>query len=212
MRILLLHPNYHSGGAEIAGNWPPAWVAYLAGALKTAGYHRHPLHRRHDRRPRRRAARARSSREAKPGRHRRDRHHALDLQGRARAADRQGGAPRAPSPCWAASTPPSCTSRCWARRPGSTPSCAARARRSSSNLVRAVDEGRWPAERADDQAASPICDGRPRSSPRRPRRRSRISTPSRPDWGILEWEKYIYIPLGMRVAIPNMARGCPFTC
>jgi anaerobic magnesium-protoporphyrin IX monomethyl ester cyclase len=38
MRILLLHPNYHSGGAEIAGNWPPAWAAYLAGALKAGGY------------------------------------------------------------------------------------------------------------------------------------------------------------------------------
>ena len=38
MRILFIHPNYHSGGAEIAGNWPPAWVAYLSGALKTAGY------------------------------------------------------------------------------------------------------------------------------------------------------------------------------
>ena len=38
MRILLLHPNYHSGGAEIAGNWPPAWVAYLAGSLREAGY------------------------------------------------------------------------------------------------------------------------------------------------------------------------------
>ena len=38
MRILLLHPNYHSGGAEIAGNWPPAWVAYLAGSLKRAGF------------------------------------------------------------------------------------------------------------------------------------------------------------------------------
>ena len=38
MRILLIHPNYHSGGAEIAGNWPPAWAAYLAGALKRAGY------------------------------------------------------------------------------------------------------------------------------------------------------------------------------
>jgi hypothetical protein len=25
-------------------------------------------------------------------------------------------------------------------------------------------------------------------------------------------EKYIYVPLGVRVAIPNMARGCPFTC
>jgi anaerobic magnesium-protoporphyrin IX monomethyl ester cyclase len=38
IRILLLHPNYHSGGAEIAGNWPPAWVAYLAGTLRDAGY------------------------------------------------------------------------------------------------------------------------------------------------------------------------------
>jgi anaerobic magnesium-protoporphyrin IX monomethyl ester cyclase len=34
MRIVFVHPNYHSGGAEIAGNWPPAWVAYLAGHLK----------------------------------------------------------------------------------------------------------------------------------------------------------------------------------
>ena len=38
MRIVFVHPNYHSGGAEIAGNWPPAWVAYLSGALKTAGF------------------------------------------------------------------------------------------------------------------------------------------------------------------------------
>jgi anaerobic magnesium-protoporphyrin IX monomethyl ester cyclase len=35
---LLIHPNYHSGGAEIAGNWPPAWVAYLTGYLKAGGY------------------------------------------------------------------------------------------------------------------------------------------------------------------------------
>jgi anaerobic magnesium-protoporphyrin IX monomethyl ester cyclase len=38
VRILLVHPNYHSGGAEIAGNWPPAWAAYLAGSLKAAGF------------------------------------------------------------------------------------------------------------------------------------------------------------------------------
>ena len=38
MRILLIHPNYHSGGAEIAGNWPPAWAAYLTGSLKAAGF------------------------------------------------------------------------------------------------------------------------------------------------------------------------------
>ncbi|MFM7344487.1 MAG: B12-binding domain-containing radical SAM protein [Tagaea sp.] len=38
MRIMFVHPNYHSGGAEIAGNWPPAWVAYLTGALRQAGF------------------------------------------------------------------------------------------------------------------------------------------------------------------------------
>jgi anaerobic magnesium-protoporphyrin IX monomethyl ester cyclase len=48
MRILLIHPNYHSGGAEIAGSWPPAWVAYLSGPLKKAGYHRYPFRRRDD--------------------------------------------------------------------------------------------------------------------------------------------------------------------
>lgn len=38
MRIVLIHPNYRSGGAEIAGSWPPACVAYLAGSLKKADY------------------------------------------------------------------------------------------------------------------------------------------------------------------------------
>ena len=36
MRILFVHPNYRSGGAEIAGTWPPAWVAYLTGHLRQA--------------------------------------------------------------------------------------------------------------------------------------------------------------------------------
>ena len=38
MRILFVHPNYPSGGAEIAGTWPPAWVAYLSGHLRNAGF------------------------------------------------------------------------------------------------------------------------------------------------------------------------------
>jgi anaerobic magnesium-protoporphyrin IX monomethyl ester cyclase len=38
MRILLVHPNHLSGGAEIAGIWPLASAAYLAGAPKGAGY------------------------------------------------------------------------------------------------------------------------------------------------------------------------------
>lgn len=49
-----------------------------------------------------------------------------------------------------------------------------------------------------------------------------VATPARPviedldwltpDWSLLEWDKYIYIPLNTRVAVPNFARGCPFTC
>lgn len=38
MRILFVHSNYRSGGAEIAGTWPPAWVAYLSGHLRQAGF------------------------------------------------------------------------------------------------------------------------------------------------------------------------------
>jgi len=62
VRILLIHPNYHSGGAEIAGSWPPAWAAYLTGSLKDAGLHRRQLHRRHDRRYLRGSAGASNSR------------------------------------------------------------------------------------------------------------------------------------------------------
>jgi anaerobic magnesium-protoporphyrin IX monomethyl ester cyclase len=77
-------------------------------------------------------------------------------------------------------------------------------------LIRAIDEGRWPEDRRKikglaftdggeivaTQAASTVKD----------------LDGIDPDWSLLEWEKYIYVPLGVRVAIPNMARGCPFTC
>ncbi len=33
-----------------------------------------------------------------------------------------------------------------------------------------------------------------------------------PDWSLLNWDRYIYTPLNCRVAVPNFARGCPFTC
>lgn len=37
MRVLLIHPDCHSGGAEIAGNWPSAWVAWLTAYLEAGG-------------------------------------------------------------------------------------------------------------------------------------------------------------------------------
>ncbi|NJL33098.1 MAG: hypothetical protein HC893_03650, partial [Chloroflexaceae bacterium] len=38
MRILMIQPNYHSGGAEIAGNWPAGWVPYIGGTLRKVGF------------------------------------------------------------------------------------------------------------------------------------------------------------------------------
>jgi anaerobic magnesium-protoporphyrin IX monomethyl ester cyclase len=37
MHILMIQPNCHCGGAEIAGDWLPGWVAYIGGALKRVG-------------------------------------------------------------------------------------------------------------------------------------------------------------------------------
>jgi anaerobic magnesium-protoporphyrin IX monomethyl ester cyclase len=96
------------------------------------------------------------------------------------------------------------------KRPGSTSSCAARARRSSVELIRTI-------------AIRALARGREAVKGIAYRRRRQIvatqAAPTvkdldaiKPDWSILEWDKYIYIPLGVRVAIPNMARGCPFTC
>jgi anaerobic magnesium-protoporphyrin IX monomethyl ester cyclase len=78
------------------------------------------------------------------------------------------------------------------------------------SLAEAVRDGRWPADRrkikglafrdGDEivatQAASTVKD----------------LASIKPDWTLIDWPHYIYIPLGVRVAIPNMARGCPFTC
>jgi anaerobic magnesium-protoporphyrin IX monomethyl ester cyclase len=79
-----------------------------------------------------------------------------------------------------------------------------------TELMLAVNDGRWPADRHRIKGLA-FLDGE-----------EIVATPAAstvknldgldPDWSLLEWEKYIYVPLGVKVAIPNMARGCPFTC
>ena len=79
------------------------------------------------------------------------------------------------------------------------------------NFVRAVDDGSWARHRsAVCGIAFASSDGAVVATPAEPpiQDLDRI----KPDWSILEWDQYIYIPLGVRVAIPNFARGCPFTC
>ncbi len=208
MRIVFIHPNYHSGGAEIAGNWPPAWVAYLAGALKRAGY---------------------------------DDVHFIDAMTNDLADDTLAEKLRDLKPdvvgCTAITPSIYVAERVLEIAKDVAPDALrvlggvhatfmykqvlseapwvdvivrGEGEEIIVDLMNAVAEKRWPDARhsikglafRDDkkivatQAASTVKD----------------LDGIDPDWSLLEWDKYIYIPLNKKVAIPNMARGCPFTC
>ena len=208
MRILFIHPNYHSGGAEIAGNWPPAWVAYLSGALKAAGFNEvqfidamtqhvddEELRRRiEDYRPDivgvtaitpsiYKAERTlQIAKEAAPG--------AIGVLGGIHATFM------------------------YRQVLGEAPWIDAIVRGEGEEifveLVKAIAAGDWPARRAEIEGLAFIDDGKVVATPAAPTVKNIDAITA--DWSLLDWPKYIYIPLGVRVAIPNMARGCPFTC
>jgi anaerobic magnesium-protoporphyrin IX monomethyl ester cyclase len=208
MRIALVHPNYHSGGAEIAGNWPPAWVAYIGGALKAAGFSdivfidamTRDLS---DDQLRAELTAVRPdvvgttaitpsiykaervleiSREVVP--------HALRMLGGVHATFMY--------------------QQVLAEAPQVDVIVRGEGEEIVTELVRAFADGRWLADRrrikglafrdGDDLVATPAAPT--------VKDLDAIS----PDWSLLDWKSYFYIPLGVRVAIPNLARGCPFTC
>ncbi|MDP3265140.1 MAG: magnesium-protoporphyrin IX monomethyl ester anaerobic oxidative cyclase [Tabrizicola sp.] len=208
MRIVFIHPNYHSGGAEIAGNWPPAWVAYLAGSLKAAGFDDiHFIdamtnHIGHD-----------------------------DLRARLKALAPDVVGTTAITPAIyeaeavmkiAAEVVPDAlrvlggihatfmfrqvlTEAPWidviVRGEGEEIVVA---------LMQAVRDGRWPADRRRIKGLA-FRDGEEIVATQAASTVKNLDGID-PDWSLLEWDKYIYVPLGVKVAIPNMARGCPFTC
>ncbi|WP_404379766.1 magnesium-protoporphyrin IX monomethyl ester anaerobic oxidative cyclase [Caenispirillum salinarum] len=210
MRIVLIHPNYHSGGAEIAGSWPPAWAAYIGGALKAAGFTDVTFI------------------DAMT-------HHLDDDTVRARLRDLQpdviGATAITPSIYKAErlleiakeEVPEAVTvlggvhatfmyQQVLTEAPFIDAIVRGEGEEIIVNLVRAVDEGRWPADRAAVRGIAYRDENREQI----------IATPAAPtvkdldaitpDWGLLSWDDYRYVPLGVKVAIPNMARGCPFTC
>ncbi|MEL6206823.1 MAG: magnesium-protoporphyrin IX monomethyl ester anaerobic oxidative cyclase [Pseudomonadota bacterium] len=208
MRILFVHPNYHSGGAEIAGSWSPAWVAYLTGHLRQAGFDDIQFI---DAMTEDLSDAALSGRIAKiapdaigvtsitPSIYAAERVLEIAAEVVPDAVRVLGGVHATFMYKQVLSEAP------WVDvivRGEGEEICLA--------LMTAIRDGRWPADRSQikglayrdgdeivaTQAASTVKD------------LSKI----KPDWSILDWEQYIYIPLNTRVAIPNLARGCPFTC
>jgi len=208
MRIVLIHPNYHSGGAEIAGNWPPAWAAYLAGALRDAGFPDVTFidamtNHLDEEQLRERIAAARPdvvgataitpsiymaeraleiAREAAPG--------AVTILGGVHATFM--------------------FKQVLSEAPWIDVIVRGEGEEILVNLIRAIDEGRWPADRQRIHGLA-FRDGEAIVATQAAATVKNLDGID-PDWSILEWKKYIYVPLGVRVAIPNMARGCPFTC
>ena len=208
MRIVFVHPNYHSGGAEIAGNWPPAWVAYLTGSLRAAGFDDiHFLdamtyHLDHA------TLRARLA-ELKP-----------DLVGVTAITPAIYEAEAVLK--LAREVVPDAIRllggihatfmfrQVLSEAPWIDVIIRGEGEEIMVALAEAIRDGRWPEDRRKIKGLA-FRDGE-----------EIIATPAastvknldgiKPDWSILDWDSYLYIPLGVKVAIPNMARGCPFTC
>ncbi|MEM8798920.1 MAG: magnesium-protoporphyrin IX monomethyl ester anaerobic oxidative cyclase [Pseudomonadota bacterium] len=208
MRIVLVHPNYHSGGAEIAGNWPPAWVAYLAGHLRNAGFT--------------------------------DIHfvdamtndiddEALADRLRELQPDIVGVTAITPSIYTAENVLKIAKDVCptalrvlggvhatfmykqvLTEAPWVDVIVRGEGEEIFQTLVRAVADGAWQQARHEIRGLAFQDGDQIVATPAAPTVKDLDAID--PDWSLLEWQKYIYVPLGVRVAIPNMARGCPFTC
>jgi anaerobic magnesium-protoporphyrin IX monomethyl ester cyclase len=226
VRILLIHPNYHSGGAEIAGNWPPAWAAYLTGALKGAGFTDVRFIDAMTNNLADDALRAILADEAPdvigataitPSIYKAERVLQIAKQQHPNAITILGGIHAT-----------FMYQQVLAEAPWIDVIVRGEGEEILVDLMRAIDAGRWPAERQTIKGIA-FTEVAPEGAPEgsdpggsTPGSRTIVATKAaptvkdldaiNPDWGILEWEKYTYIPMGSRVAIPNMARGCPFTC
>lgn len=208
MRIVFVHPNYHSGGAEIAGNWPPAWVAYLAGALKSAGFD--DVH----------FIDAMTNNISDDSLHQQ----LADLQ-----PDVVGTTAITPSIYVAEevlkiaqSAAPNALRvlggvhatfmyrQVLSEAPWIDVIVRGEGEEILTALMHAVQAREWPKNRRKIKGLAYIEGGEIVATPAAPTVKELDAIT--PDWSLLEWEKYIYVPLNRRVAIPSMARGCPFTC
>ena len=208
MKIMLIQPNYHAGGAEIAGNWPPSWVAYIGGALRAAGFGNL------------RFVDAMTN-------------DLPDDVGRqiitANQPDIVLATAITPMIYKAQATlqmakeinpkvkailggihPTFMYAQVLSEAPWIDYIVRGEGEEIIVNLVRMIDEGREEQERHSVRGIAFVEDGKLVATQAHP-----PITPLEaltPDWSLLEWSKYIYIPLNTRVAVPNFARGCPFTC
>ena len=212
MRIMLIHPNYHSGGAEIAGNWPPSWAAYLSGALRDAGFDSIRFVDAMTNNLTDEQIRAIIA-EEKP-----DLIGATAITASIYKAERVLQIAKEPHPAGLTVLGGIHATFMYQQVLTEAPWIDVIVRGEGEEILvelcRSVQAGTFATDRKTIQGLA-FTDESDTG-------RAIVATAAaatvkdldkiNPDWGILEWDKYKYIPMNCRVAIPNMARGCPFTC
>ncbi len=208
MRIVFIHPNYQSGGAEIAGNWPPAWVAYLSGPLRRAGYN--DIHfidaMTHKLGDEEIASRIKELQPDLVG--------VTSITPSIYAAERilelaKEHAPKALRVLGGIHAT-FMYKQVLSEAPWVELIVRGEGEEILVNVVRAIEEGNFQTQRHNIEGLAFRQGTEIVATAAAPTIKDLDAI--EPDWDILEWSQYTYIPLGTRVAIPNMARGCPFTC
>ncbi|PLZ98374.1 magnesium-protoporphyrin IX monomethyl ester anaerobic oxidative cyclase [Fischerella thermalis CCMEE 5268] len=208
MRIMMIQPNYHSGGAEIAGNWPPSWVPYVGGALKTAGFSDI------------RFVDAMTDYIADDAlaeiiaRHQPDVVLATAIT--PMIYQSQKTLKIVKEVCPQAKTimggvhPTYMYNEVLNEAPWVDYIIRGEGEEITVNLLQAIANGTDERDRRHILGIAFLENGQVVATPAHPPIADLDSLT--PDWNLLDWSKYIYTPLNVRVAVPNYARGCPFTC
>ncbi len=208
MRILMIQPNYHSGGAEIAGNWPPSWVPYVGGALKTAGFNDVRFVDAmtfyiED------AELAEIIRDYQPDVVLATAITPMIYKSQSTLRLVKEICPRAKT-IMGGVHPTYMYREVLGEAPWIDYIIRGEGEEITVNLMRAIADGTDELNRRNILGIAFLEDGKIVATPAHPPIKD-LNTLT-PDWSLLDWDKYIYTPLNTRVAVPNYSRGCPFRC
>jgi anaerobic magnesium-protoporphyrin IX monomethyl ester cyclase len=208
MRILMIQPNYHSGGAEIAGNWPPSWVPYVGGALKAAGFQEV------------RFIDAMTNYIADDDLAEMIRQYQPDVVMATAITpmiyQSQTTLRIAKEVCPTVKTimggvhPTYMYREVLSEAPWVDYIIRGEGEEISVNLLRAIAQGTDQRDRHTILGLAFLENGEVVATAAHPPIKN-LDVLS-PDWSLLDWSRYIYTPLNTRVAVPNYSRGCPFRC
>ena len=209
MKILMVQPNYHSGGAEIAGNWTPSWVAYIGGALKQAGFDQVKfVDAMADDIPddqieeiiRKNMPDVVMTTNITPSIFKAQAIMKIAKKVNPKIRTLMGG-------IHSTFMYPQVLSEA----PETDYIVRGEGEEVTVNLIREIAAGTDMQNRGEITGIAYIDDdGKVFATAAHPVIED-LDTLS-PDWSLYDWDKYIYTPLNCRLAVPNFARGCPFTC